>query len=111
MKALLKSAYSEKILSSYVNLTRLVSIGFIATICTGCLGPRKIDKWVNAKYSSAPVSIPKKKADYLTVSSNFPAFEKGMSDTKSKTSNFLPLLFYWHWDYRNTCTLNPTIPV
>ena len=23
----------------------------------------------------------------------------------------LPLLFYWQWDYKNTCTLNPAIAV
>jgi hypothetical protein len=37
--------------------------------------------------------------------------EQKTSETKKQTKNFLPLLFYWQYDYMNTCTLNPKIPV
>jgi len=34
-----------------------------------------------------------------------------LSETEKKTSNVIPLIFYWQYDYKNICTLNPQIAV
>jgi hypothetical protein len=33
------------------------------------------------------------------------------STTEKNVSHLLPLIFYWQYDYVNTCTLNPNVPV
>lgn len=33
------------------------------------------------------------------------------SITEMKTSHLLPLIFYWQYDYKNTCSLNPGLPL
>mgnify|MGYP003575247576 CR=1 FL=1 len=80
-------------------------------LLTGCLGPKKIDKWVDNKYVHSISAPPKIKADYLTVSSPLLTANTVASTTKKQVKNFLPLVVYWQFDYVNTCTLNPAIPV
>jgi len=77
-----------------------------------CLGPKKMNKWVTKQYGdqlNAPV--PKKMPDYLTVTSSLPMDGSEGSTGERKISHFLPLLVYWQWDDRLSCTLNPKIPV
>jgi hypothetical protein len=80
-----------------------------ATLLTGCLGPNKVNKWVNTHYRES--STPKMKNDYLSIASSLPVTDPVASVTTKQTKNFLPLLFYWQYDYINTCTLNPSIPI
>ena len=90
---------------------------FISTciLCTaiiflsGCLGPKKINKWVAQNYSEVP-SPSKKKNDIVTVTSSVTVMNN-LSETQKKTSNVLPLIFYWQYDYKNICMLNPQIAV
>lgn len=82
----------------------------LALIFAGCLGPKKINKWVTKKYGEAPEQI-KKKSDIIVITSTVPSMGDVLSTTQKKTSHMLPLLFYWQWDYKNTCTLNSRIAV
>jgi hypothetical protein len=82
-----------------------------AAVFSGCLGPAKINKWVGNHYGDSYNTPAKIKADYLTVTSGLVTADQKASETKKQTKNFLPLLFYWQYDYMNTCALNPKIPV
>lgn len=84
---------------------------FLASILmSSCLGPKKIDKWVAQKYVDPPPPT-KKKHDQIVISSNMVYAGTTLSTTEKKTSNMLPLIVYWQFDYKNTCTINPQIPV
>src|SRR4051812_27922181 len=91
-------------------LIQKLLIAFSCTVLlTGCLGPKKVNKWVNTHYGES--SAPKMKNDYLSVSSGLLSTDPKASVTTRQTKNFLPLIFYWQYDYINTCTLNPAIPI
>src|SRR4029450_13239951 len=79
-------------------------------LLNSCLGPKKIDKWVAQKYVDPPAPV-KKKHDKIVILSNMVYQGTNLSTTEKKTSNMLPLIVYWQFDYKNTCTLNPQIPV
>src|SRR2546423_12399768 len=79
-------------------------------LLTGCLGPKKINKWVAQNYSEVPPPT-KKKSDIIIITSNVNTMGDKLSATEKKTSNVLPLIFYWQYDYKNTCTLNTQIAV
>lgn len=91
----------------------LLFISFLILTLTSCLGPRKINKWVAKHYNEIePTPAPKKNAvPYISVTSPLLAADGPISVTEKKTTDLLPLLFYWQWDYKNTCTLNPKIPI
>ena len=80
--------------------------------CTlqSCL-PSKMNKWVAHHYRDSPAESPHRKSDQITVLSKFPDFGIALSHTEKNTSHLLPLLFYWQYDYKVTCTLNPQIAV
>ena len=77
-------------------------------LLTSCLGPKKINKWVTQNYSEVPPPT-KKKSDIITITSSVNKMGDKLSETEKKTSNVLPLIFYWQYDYKNTCTLNQQI--
>ena len=79
-------------------------------LMTSCLGPKKIDKWVAEKYMEPPAPI-KKSHEHISVVSNFSFDGTKFSTTEKRTSNMVPLIVYWQFDYKNTCTLNPQIAV
>lgn len=92
--------------------TKLIAfVLLLSVVAPGCLGPKKIDRWVNNQYAHTLAAPPKIKADYLTVSSPLLTDNTIASTTTKKVTNFLPLIVYWQFDYVNTCTLNPAIPV
>jgi hypothetical protein len=94
-----------------MNLIRTTLLVFsVIILMTSCLGPKKIDRWVAEKYVEPPVPI-KKKHDQIVILSSLPSFGSKFSTTEKKTSNMLPLIVYWQFDYKNTTTLNPQIPV
>jgi hypothetical protein len=80
-------------------------------LLTGCLNARKIDRQVARQYNDELPMLKKKQVDDIVITSAYTGADSKLSSTQSKTSNFLPLLVYWSWDYKNTCTLNPQIPL
>jgi hypothetical protein len=85
---------------------------FASLACfTSCLTSRKMDKYVSKQYNDElPKPIRKKNAE-ITITSTNPSRPNIISTTKKKTSHVLPLIIYWQFDYRHTCTLNSAIPV
>ena len=75
-----------------------------------CLGPKSINKMVAAKYPP-PMAPAKKKQKQITISSSLKWPDYDISKTEKNTSGMLPLIVYWQFDYKNTCTLNPQIPL
>jgi hypothetical protein len=88
----------------------LMLVGLLIFL-SSCLGPKKIDKWVAEQYGGEVPVPSKKKSDIITVNSNLPSMGVKLSNTEKSTSHVLPLLFYWQYDYLNTCSLNPQIAV
>lgn len=89
----------------------LIILSAIVVTLSSCLGPAKINKWVDTRYGNASTSASKAKEEFLTITSPLVTSDLKNSVTKKEVKNFLPLLVYWRYDYRNTCTLNPKIPV
>jgi hypothetical protein len=82
-----------------------------ASILTSCLTAKKVDKQVAKLYGEKQQPQKKKQIDFISITSSLTSTDNQTSTTETKTSNVLPLLFYWSWDYKNTCTLNPQIPI
>jgi hypothetical protein len=100
----------RKLVSVVVSSFSVILLCCFLILLTGCLGPKKIDKWVAEKYMELPAPQ-KKKHDQIVISSNQAFAGTQLSTTVKKTSNMLPLIVYWQFDYKNTCTLNPVIAV
>jgi len=99
---------------TYLNQKTFQGLFMAATITltfTSCLGPRMVNKWVAHHYQENPSEAPKKKNDQITIVSKLPGTDDKPSTTEKNVSHLLPLIFYWQFDYRNTCTLNPNLPV
>ncbi len=90
---------------------RTVSILLLFTLLLpACLTSKKIDKWVDKKYSETLTNPVKKNHDYLMVTTSLPTADEKSSTTQKTHNSLLPLIFYWRWHITNTCTLNPKIP-
>lgn len=83
----------------------------VAASLSGCLTSRKIDKFVAKEYGNRLPPLSRQKNKDIHITSAIPANAGQISHTIAKTSQMLPLLFYWQWDYKMTCTLNPAIPI
>ncbi len=68
-----------------------------------------MDRFVAEQYNGEIPGEPKKKPGII-ISSNIPT-SSNISTTVQKTSKVLPLIVYWQWDYRHTCSLNPAIGI
>lgn len=88
----------------------LLAITFIALL-TSCLTAKKIDRQVAKQYQPILASKTQQQENNIFVTSTLTSSGDQISTTESKTSNVLPLIFYWQWDYTNTCTINPQIPI
>lgn len=88
---------------------KFLSLTLCVLLFASCLGPSKINKWVSQHYEGTIPPAPKKTGDF-TLTNPLPDSSLRLSSTTSETKHFLPLLFYWHYDYVNTCTLNSCIP-
>jgi hypothetical protein len=86
-------------------------MAFFAITLGGCLGPNMVNKWVAHHYPGDVVQPAKRKSETIVVASKLPEMGLHPSETEKKWAHVLPLILYWHFDYRNTCTLNPQIPV
>ena len=82
----------------------------ISFLLTGCLTAKKVDRQVATQYADKQKQI-KKQPDNISVTSELLSADSKVSSTETKTSNMLPLVFYWSFDYKNTCTINPRIPI
>ncbi len=76
---------------------------------SSCLTPKRIDRFIAKQYDN---SLPAVKTNgAVKITNSLPAEVTGISVTHSKTTNVLPLLFYWKFNYINTTNLNPAIPL
>ena len=92
--------------------SKLFLIVFLVSICfTSCLTSRKFDAFVGEQYNNQVTKIDKRKKSDIIITSAYTPASEDISNTVTKTSKFLPLLVYWSFDYRHTCTLNPLIAV
>jgi len=92
---------------SYRSLLFSCTVFFVS----GCLGPKMINKWVNRHYDGA-IPPPQGKAnESLSITSSITPANERISNTEKNTSHLLPLVFYWQYDYKNTCVLNPKIAI
>lgn len=90
----------------------VVAVMFGTLALTSCLSSKRVDKWVAKQYGDRPVvANDKKKPDFITVNSPLMSNSNSISTTESKTTQFLPLIFYWQYTYKNTCTLNYNVAV
>lgn len=92
-----------------LNLVKPCLVCLVITCLCGCLGPKKINKWVAQNYVDATPT--RKKSDVITITSSLNSMGDVLSETQKKTSHVLPLLFYWQYDYKNSTALNPQIGI
>jgi hypothetical protein len=81
------------------------------SLLSSCLTSAKVDRFVGKQYNNELPKQEKKKSPDISITSSISSISDNISATDTKTSNMLPLLFYWQWDYKNTCTLNPAIAI
>ncbi len=93
------------------HLTSLAIMLVIVSSLSGCLSTQKMNTFVAGQYNNVLPKQDKKRNTDITVSSSIPVSSGEIATSYKKTSNMLPLLFYWQWDYRHTCSLNPAIAV
>ncbi len=94
--------------------TRVFPIIFLACIVfnlSSCLTSAKLDKFVAAQYNNELPKSSKKKKMEFEVTSRLPANNSQISTTVHKTDKFLPLIVYWKYNHRQSCSLNPSIAV
>jgi hypothetical protein len=70
-----------------------------------------VNGWVAKHYQDGVPALTKKKHESISISSKLPMTDDKLSTTKKDISHVLPLIVYWHFNYKNICTLNPQIPV
>lgn len=85
--------------------------GIIISFCSSCLTLKKLDAFVAEQYGNQVPKLNKKNASNVAVSSALPKTVEAISISKNKTSNVLPLIIYWHYEFRRICELNPDIAV
>ena len=88
----------------------LASLLFLAIVFSGCLTPRKMDKWIDSKYEGMTTGKIKSN-DYLVIKTENIKPDDKISTTQKGKTKFIPALVYWHWEFSNVSTLNPYIPV
>ncbi len=75
---------------------------------SGCLTPRKIDRWIDQKYH-VPVATKPKANDYITIKTPGASSSDIVSRTEKRKMKLLPLFFYWKWEYGTISTLNQSV--
>ncbi len=81
------------------------------SIVPGCHVSQRMDAFVAEQYNNELPKPDKKKNPDITVSSFIPSDPVKISVTEKNRTKVLPLIVYWQYDYRHTCTLNPAIGV
>src|SRR5690348_5392825 len=92
------------------NCSSFFVFAIILVSLSSCINSKKLDKFVAEEYNNALPGQDKKTRPDIVITSVYPG-ENKISTTKQKTSNMLPLLFYWQFDYKYNCKLNPSIAV
>jgi hypothetical protein len=78
-------------------------------IFSSCLTSKNLDKFVAKEYNNElPKANRKPKIDVAVAMAN-PTTGNAISSTTHTTDKFLPLIIYWKYDHRQTCTLNNAI--
>lgn len=96
--------------SSFIATVRLIVLYVIIVSFSGCIGPKKMDKWIADQYGETTTSN-KSKADYFTITSPLLTSDDKTSNSTKNTKRILPLIFYWEVDYQVHSTLNPKVPM
>jgi hypothetical protein len=76
---------------------------------SSCLTSKNLDKFVAKEYNNELPKANKKPKVDLTVNMANPTTGTAISSTTHTTDKFLPLIIYWKYDHRQTCTLNNAI--
>src|SRR5690242_6967867 len=79
---------------------------FFSLVLTGCLTSQKMDAYVSSRFNDE-LPKPARRKQEFQIQSTLPNMGQKISHTVVKTSHVLPLIVYWQYDYRHTCTLNP----
>jgi len=89
-----------------------VSISIVGLfLFSGCLTPRHMDAYVSDQFNGQVPKIDTKRTPDVSVSTSLPIIPPDISSSERKTLQFIPLIVYWHWDYRHICTLNPMLSI
>lgn len=83
----------------------------ILLMLSSCLTSAKLDKFVAAQYNNELPKPGKKKKAEIDVTSQLAVTNSQISTTVHKTDKFLPLIVYWKYNHRQSCSLNPSIAV
>ena len=97
-----------------LNLKNSATVALLLCILfsfSSCLTAKKLDKYVAAQYNNElPKPIKRKKPEIEVTPANTGG-QTTISTSVHQTDKFLPLIVYWKYDHRQTCTLNPAIPI
>ena len=92
--------------------TAYLIVGFFMVAClSSCLTSQKMDAYVADQYGNQLPKQNKKLKPEISINSSLSLKGNDISNTVKKTTHVLPLVVYWKYDYRHTCTLNPDIAV
>lgn len=80
-------------------------------VLTSCLTAKKVDRQVAKQYADKQEGQRKKQNELISIPTSLIPSDDRLSSSETKTSKLLPLVFYWSWNYTNTCTLNPKVPI
>jgi hypothetical protein len=89
----------------------IICLACIVLMLSSCLTSAKLDKFVAAQYNNELPKPGKKKKAEIEVTSQLSANNSQISTTVHKTDKFLPLIVYWKYNHRQSCSLNPSIAV
>lgn len=90
-------------MKAYPGYSLTVFLLLLILIFTGCLTPRKMDKWVGIHYEGKEQIKPKSN-EAISFQINKP--EERTSETEKIKSSLLPLLFYWQWKHTTGTSIN-----
>ena len=96
---------------SYKAVNPILCLFVFVFLFSSCLTSKKMDKFIAKQYNNELPDAGKKKQQDIVIKSSVESPFSTISMTDSKASHLLPLVFYWQVDYKNTCTLNSSIPV
>jgi hypothetical protein len=89
--------------------TQLACLVLVVFIFQSCLTPAKMDAYVGKQFNNQLPKPGKKTDTSILVTSSLYSDPNVISVTEKKSRNVLPLVLYWSYDYRHTCTLNSAI--
>ncbi len=82
---------------------------FFSILLSGCLTSAKLDKYVAKQYNNELPKVTKKKKEGIEVTTALKEGDLHISNTTYKTDKLLPLIVYWKYNHRQSCSLNSKI--